>query len=101
MEWVQSRGELYNPFCSEPAFSKVNWDLSVCFQKTSIAAFPILVLVSFGLVELFPLLRQRQAGIVLEKGGAGAFTTKLVRPKSLHNLFRSLISPFCRLLPEH
>lgn len=78
MAWIESGGEYYNPFCSEPPFSSVTFDLSPCFQTTVVAAIPILVLVAFGLVEVFPLLRQRQAGIVLEKGGVDAFATKLV-----------------------
>lgn len=78
MAWLESGGEYYTPFCSEPPFSTETFDLSLCFQKTVVAAIPILVLVAFGLVEVFPLLRQRQAGIVLEKGGVGAFRTKLV-----------------------
>lgn len=64
--------EWYNPFCTGPAIDQA-LQFSSCFQSTTLAFLPVLILAVFGIREL---LSKSDAK---ERGGVGALRLKLVR----------------------
>lgn len=67
----------YNPLCNH-AYDVERWDLTVCFQTTTLALLPILVLFLSGSTEFFSVWAAYTSGNRPEKGGVAAYRLKLV-----------------------
>lgn len=76
--------EWFSPFCDQAFKPEPEWDLTPCFQSTSVASVPIIILILAGSVQFIELLARYRAGDRPEKGGIAAYRFKLVRPLGLN-----------------
>lgn len=74
--------EWYSPLCDSAFKPDPEWDLTACFQTTTVASIPIIILISAGLLEFIELQAKYRAGARPEKGGVAAYRVKLVRSRS-------------------
>lgn len=69
----------WNAACSQPPFATDSWDLSPCFQQTTLSLVPLVLLAVVGGLAFPSLATRYRNGDHPEKGGKGAYSVKLVR----------------------
>lgn len=69
-----------SPFCDDAFRPEPEWDLTPCFQTTTLQSLPVLILLSVGGIEFYELASRWRSGDRPEKGGIAAYRIKLVCP---------------------
>ena len=67
----------WDPFCSTAPHDPVRFDLSSCFEDSTLALVPVAVL-ALGAAASVKIVKRYLAGERPEKGGKGAYAIKLV-----------------------
>ena len=67
----------WDPFCHAAPYDPLRFDLSACFEDSTLALVPVVILAA-GAAGSSRLVRQYLQGERPEKGGQGAYAVKLV-----------------------